>query len=189
MLNSIVALYDSGVAGAVASYESIATATGTGSSGTITFSSIPATYKSLQLRINAQDNTVNTYASQMRISFNNDATANYASHRLLGNGTAASAVGNASATYMTMINGAGGGGKTNCYASSIIDIHDYASTSNNKTIRNFNGFNANQGTADDQIGLGSGLWINTAAVNRIDLVISGASYTTGSTFALYGIKG
>jgi len=33
------------------SYESIASATGTGSSNTITLSSIPSTYKHLQLRI------------------------------------------------------------------------------------------------------------------------------------------
>ena len=39
------------------SYESIASATGTGSSGTITFSSIPSTYQSLQLRVSCINTT------------------------------------------------------------------------------------------------------------------------------------
>ena len=42
MLNNIAAIYGTGIA-AVGDYESIATASGTGSSNTITFSSIPGT--------------------------------------------------------------------------------------------------------------------------------------------------
>ena len=50
MLNSIVSVLDSGGAGGGGSYESIATVTLGSNATAITFSSIPSTYKSLQLR-------------------------------------------------------------------------------------------------------------------------------------------
>jgi len=43
-----------GAAAAAASYESIASVTPSGSSSSVTFSSIPSTYTSLQLRVNAR---------------------------------------------------------------------------------------------------------------------------------------
>jgi len=57
------------------SYESIASASGTGSSGTITFSSIPSTYTHLQIRGIGR----NSYPStQVNVRFNSDTGSNYA---------------------------------------------------------------------------------------------------------------
>ena len=66
----------------------------------------------------------------------------------------------------------------------ILDVHDYASTSKNKTIRSLNG-NDQNGAGD--IYLTSGLWLSTAAVTSLTLFTS-ANYLN-TTFSLYGIKG
>jgi hypothetical protein len=165
------------------SYESIASASGTGSSGTITFSSIPSTYKHLQIRCFTSQSATNANNSAL-ISFNSDTTnTNYYWHRLLGNGTAASA----SASQIRRIIEVGG---SNTYpAASIIDILDYSNTNKNKTVRVLNGLNDNGTNGWDAMVLTSLLWNNTSAINSISIIAdTSALWNTASTFALYGIK-
>jgi len=168
------------------SYESIASATGTGSSGTITFSSIPATYSHLQIRCTARSSSVLS-TEYIIIRLNNDTTANYIYHGVEGNGTAASAFVSTGETagFGTEVTGAGA--TSNVMGTAIIDISDYASTNKNKTIRHFGGDDTNGGGL---IGIRSNLWLNTSAINRIDIIsYRAANWTTTSTFALYGIRG
>jgi len=89
-------------AGGGASYESIASATGTGSSGTITFSSIPSTYVALQIRYNARD-TAAASPGLALIRCNGITSASYASHALIGNGASATATGLASTTSINRV--------------------------------------------------------------------------------------
>ena len=159
------------------SFESIATATGTGSSGTITFSSIPSTYVALQIRLLARSSSDPFIA----IRLNGDTAGNYTYHGLVGDGAAVTAP---SATAQTSSRSVVITASTYSGAG-IIDIHNYASTTQNKTIRSLSGQDSNgSGSAR----LYSGLWLSTAAVTSISLINSG-NFTTDSTFALYGIKG
>ncbi len=87
-----------GAAASTSSYESIASATGTGSSGVITFSSIPATYKHLQIRGIAKDTYAGTFELPTRVRFNSDTGNNYTQHNLQGNGASATAQGEATGT-------------------------------------------------------------------------------------------
>jgi hypothetical protein len=180
-MSLILGILDSGgVAASTSSYESIASATGTGSSGTILFSSIPSTYKHLQIRSLANDNSGN----QLSMQFNSDTGSNYSYHRLQGAGVSAAATGAASQTEIPFIGYAAG--TTSIYGVGIIDIHDYASTSKYKTSRSFIGYDINGGGL---VLLGSGLWMSTSAISSISITSSGGNFTTASTFALYGIKG
>jgi hypothetical protein len=181
----------SSVQKASTAFESIATATGTGSSATITFNSIPGTYQHLQIRGIARDATGTNTANTFYIRFNSDSGANYTQHLLRGNGTAADAIGS---TSLTGIQGSsqmvGNSVAADILAANIIDILDYASTTKNKTVRTFNGANWNATSTNQRVVLGSGVWLNTSAITRIDLVVTdGKSFSTDSTFALYGIKG
>ena len=170
------------------SFESIATAVGTGSSGTITFSSIPSTYKHLQVRFIARDTGAGTTTNIVSINLNADGTsANYARHALVGNGTAASAEASTASTQLGPWC-ANGGTSANIMGVGIIDLIDYASTTKNKTIRAFGGANANTTSTSFEVNLTSLLWKNTNAVTSLSLVC-GNNFTTSSTFALYGIKG
>jgi hypothetical protein len=183
--NAIAGFLGTGVAVSASSFESIATATGTGSSGTITFSSIPSTYSHLQLRILGRaDNAAATNVA--RLTINNDTGANYAEHVLTGEGTTATATGTASTSNIPRIYTVAASTAANIMSTGIIDIIDYASTSKYKTVRIVTGDDRN-GTG--RIALSSGLWQNTAAVNRVDVLTNGGNWTTATTIALYGIKG
>jgi hypothetical protein len=172
------------------SFESIATATGTGSSGTITFSSIPATYQHLQLRILARGSAASAGAD-LWFRLNSDTATNYAQHTLMGDGSAASAAGIANSTSM-YANVAGSSipaasATASAMGTIIVDIHDYVSTTKNKTLRTFGGFDVN-GTGG-RIYLSSGLWRSTTAVNAITVNLDSGNFTTSSVVSLYGIKG
>ena len=161
------------------SFESIATATGTGSSGTITFSSIPGTYVSLQLRING---VLVTAGNTINIQLNGDTGANYTRHRLWGDGSTVTSDG---ATALGQAGLTPTAGDTTYPYAIITDIHDYASTSKNKTIRTFSGIDKNgSGSAN----LVSNLWLSTSAVTSLT-VLSASSFATSTTVSLYGIKG
>jgi hypothetical protein len=182
LLNSIAALLSGGAGGGVAgSYESIATFTGDGSAATYTFSSIPSTYTSLQLRCFTNDGSGNF----LNLRFNGDTGANYVWHRLQGNGTSASATATTASTQARIgYNTAG----SNVFNASIADIHNYAITTQNKTVRCFNGYDSGGGADLQAVQLWSSLWQNTAAITSLT-VFSAANFATGSKLALYGIKG
>jgi hypothetical protein len=186
MLNSIVGLLDAGVPVSTTSYESIATVSvGAGGQSTITFSSIPSTYKHLQLRIFARTSRTPSVTDSLDITINSDTGANYAWHTVAGGGTsavAASAVSQSRAYISTAGSGTGGN-----YGAMIVDILDYANTNKYKTLRTLSGTDANGSGA---VYFESDLWMSTSAINRLDLVSQSASTILQySSFALYGIKG
>ena len=174
----------------VGAYDSIATATiVNGTTQTITFSSIPATYTHLQLRYIVRTDRTDDYADAIGIRFNSDTGSNYYRHRFETEG-AGGAVGGTStgtdAQYHVM--GATALCTSNVFASGVVDILDYANTSKNKTTKSLSGvFNAN---AQNWMGFEGSMWNSTAAVNTIALKVNyGTYYSIGSTIALYGIKG
>jgi hypothetical protein len=172
------------------SFESIATQTVSGSSvSSITFGSIPSTYKHLQIRGIVACTVAGTDINGLTISCNGDTTnTNYYRHNLYGTGSAAAAFG--SNTYAGLVtNGnAPKTSNTNMYGAVICDILDYQNTNKYKTMRALSGADIN--SADGQVGLASGLWMNTAAITSVTLNITYAgNISVGSTFALYGIKG
>jgi len=189
--NFTLGSFAQGVSAGGGAFESIASATGTGSSGTINFTSIPNTYQHLQIRVIVRDDTASVADAALNLRLGTptiDTGTNYARHYLDGNGTSVSAAGTASTSTIGLVRTVAGGGSTaNIHGVGIIDIHDYASTTKNKTVRAFTGVDFNN--ANGALALHSGLWINTGAIQSIRLYISSGNFTTSSTFALYGIKG
>lgn len=175
------------------SFESIATVTAAGGESTLSFTSIPQTYKHLQIRIIAKDtNTTQTNGAYgLLITFNNDTGTNYTYHQLNGNGSAASATGSASQNSLQVSYAVTSSGATiaSIYGASIVDILDYTSTSKYKTVRSLNGTDGNIADTSWRINLGSGLWMSTSAITRIDFAKWNTGFAAGTTFALYGIRG
>lgn len=189
MIGALVAGITGSGGASLSSYESIATATGTGSNSSVTFSSIPSTYKHLQIRILARNTNAGTSFSTGKISLNgNTTTADYAFHELYGDGATAAAYGVTS--YLPQFFVAQNGNTSGIMSTAIVDILDYGSTTKNKTIRIFQGFDKN-GTGG-YIEIASGLWIQTTAISSISLYAAGTStstyFTTDTIIALYGIK-
>jgi len=164
--------------GPFGSYDSLATTTvGSGGASSITFSSIPATYKHLQIRGISKMSSGASLVAQL----NSDTGNNYARHYLNGSGSAVAAGANAS--FSNFFVGTTGNA-TSTFGASVIDILDYANTNKYKTSRSFSGADAN---GSGFVQFFSGLWMNTAAVTTI--TISGDSnFQEYSSFSLYGVK-
>jgi hypothetical protein len=147
------------------SYQSIQTVTvGSGGSSSITFSSIPSTYKHLQIRAIGKPSTAG--GQNCLFNFNGDTGSNYNAHQLYGNGSSAAATALGTGTYGWVT---------------------YWDTNKYKTTRSLGGHDLN---GSGYILFRSGLWMSTSAINQVVLTSAGStSFAEYSSFALYGIKG
>jgi hypothetical protein len=189
LLNVISGLLSGGAAPAAAtSYESIATTTLGANQLTISFTSIPSTYKHLQIRLLARTDRAGNPASNVLLNFNSDTSANYSYHDLDGDGASAYSSGSASTSNIATQRISGNTAGANVFGAIVIDILDYQNTNKYKTVRYLGGYDNNGG---GEIYLGSGNWRSTSAITQIDLTsINGtANFKQYSSFALYGIKG
>ena len=194
MLNSIVGLLDAGVTVSPSSYESIQTVSvGSGGTSTISFTSIPSTYKHLQIRAFVQETRATYGISEFNMQFNGDTTASYSYHYLWGDGGSASAGAGSSAAAIIVGNGTWGSDTGGTFGAGILDILDYADTNKYKTTRVLCGvdLNGTVGGAGGRVGLFSGSWQKTTAISSIVLTPQSpaTNFRQYSSFALYGIKG
>ena len=153
-------------------YESIATITvGATPVGSIQFTSIPATYKHLQLRWYAVG------SADQSIEINSALQPNK-THRLNGDGaTVLSNIGNPLfLNYYTNLSA------TNPSVG-ILDFLDYTDTNKNRVLRQITAGDRN---GSGEINLASHLFLTTAAISSIKIAATINQY---SSFALYGIKG
>ena len=170
-------------------FESIATATASGSSATLTFSSIPSTYKHLQIRGIAKSGA-GTGQRNLTMTFNASDSTNHAYHRLFGDSYNVGASGIASTNYILLNRASIQATPASIFAASIIDIIDYASTTKNKTIRYIAGSETNAAPVADVISIGSGVLLSTTEINSISISDAGfENFAVGTVFSLYGIKG
>lgn len=171
------------------SYESIATVTvGAGGSSSIDFTSIPSTYKHLQIRAISRTNRGDTN-DFMTVRFNSDTGTNYAYHSLYGNGASAGAAdtGTSTGTPWSGVT-AGGNATASIFGAVIWDVLDYQNTNKYKTLRLLSGTDQNGTTG--RIYFQSNLWQSTSAISTVTIIPTyGTLFSQYSHFALYGIKG
>lgn len=167
------------------SYELITSTVLTSTASSVTFSSLgtsAAAYKHLQLRMVVRS----TSSGNVSLRFNSDTGANYAFHRLTGDSSfTVASYGLSSRTFINMPEATT---TTNIFAPIVTDILDFSNSNKNKTIRALGG---NMDTGTQRINFYSGAWFSTAAITSLTLsdFTSGSSFTAGSRFSLYGIKG
>jgi hypothetical protein len=159
-------------------YESIATVTLTSGSGVV-FSSIPSTYKHLQIR------GISPIATWIHLVVNGDTSiTSYSYHEIRGNGGGnPTAAGNGSGDALLAL----GAGTTNP-TSFVTDVSDYTSTNKYKTFRTLYGSDQN---GSGNVGLTSNAYYgNTNAITSLGFYeYRGANLPVGTTIALYGIRG
>lgn len=175
----------------VGAFESIASATATGGQTVISFTSIPGTYKSLQIRGLYRDTVSATGVQSIILQFNSDTGTNYVWHRIEAGGTSVTASAATTQNYALLSDvGVGNSAAASTFGSSITNVIDYASTSKNKTIQGFGGTELNSSTGSvGYVSFYSGLWLSTSAITSIQLKPGNTAFVAGTTFALYGIKG
>lgn len=169
-------------------FQSIATTSvGSGGQATVTFSSIPSTYKHLQIRAIGRTDRASQTVDSFRIQFNSiTTTTQYRSHFLLGNGSTTASADEGNTAGIVAYRTTASSSTSGMFGASIVDILDYADTNKHKTSRCLGGTDQN---GSGEVYLGSGVWMNTAAISRIDIVPnSGTNFVQYTQFALYGIK-
>jgi hypothetical protein len=171
-------------------YESIASFVADGSTTVYTFSSIPQTYKHLQLRLNTRGTSSNVYNSWFTMYVNGVSSGtSYSNADLYGTGSTVPNLPNTinQAAVAPFFNN-GPDSDTNAYTPSIIDWYNYSNTNINKTWRVANG--ATTGAATTRLGsiFSGGGFYNTSAITSVTISFNFGA-TSGSILSLYGIKG
>lgn len=174
------------------SFESIQTITvGSTPQAAIEFTSIPSTYKHLQIRYIARDNRASTGADDLYMTFNSGASATYSWRRLVSEGSTPSSTGSGNESYISISAAAvsRGNNASGIFGAGIIDILDYANTNKFKTSKEFYGLDTNGGSGG--VAFSSGMWYgSTNAINSVKFIAeASSSFVQHTRFALYGIKG
>jgi hypothetical protein len=157
---------------------------GSAGSASVSFTSIPATYKHLQLRLIARGGSGSSNDSYMNLTFNSVGSSVYAAHQLFGDGSSASSNAFASQSVIYLNRIAGGSTNSSSFGTVTMDILDYASTTKNKTIRALGGWDNN---GSGRVSLTSGLYAQTTAITSLTLTPEAGNFPQFSQFALYGI--
>lgn len=151
------------------------------SAASVTFSSIPATFTDLLLRISARNTST---GGDCVITFNGSASS-YTNKILTGNGTAASSTAGSITGLDSELVPSSYTAST--FSNSDVYIPNYLSTSNSKSVSIDTVSENNAATAyADFI---AGLWAATpAAITSITCTPNANNFAQYSTFYLYGIK-
>jgi hypothetical protein len=168
------------------SYDSIATTTLGSSASSITFSSIPSTYKHLQVRYSG----LSASMGSLFIQINGDTGTNYRTHYLTGSGSSAVA-GDLAGRNGMVLGGVGAAQFSTTYPYvGIIDYLDYTDTNKYHVVRSLHGTDTNNTGYNGAVGVASGLHLSTTAISSLTFFLDGAvNLTANTSFALYGIKG
>ena len=156
-------------------YTPLATVTLGSSASSVTFSSIPATYRDLII----VSNTDNTVQADYHLRLNGDTGSNY--NRVVAQGDG-SATFSSTQTNTTFIRMSGSGDlMTNFSNNAIIQIMDYSATDKHTTVL------VRNGTATRGVEMVAGRYASTLAITSVLLFPSTGSFDIGSTFNLFGV--
>jgi hypothetical protein len=156
-------------------YTPLATVTLGSSASSVTFSSIPATYRDLVIVLSGRSNGGGAFNTGMR--FNNDTGSNYSNVFMLGDGSSASS-GSSTTTRQDI------SFYSSVQGDVIGHIMDYSATDKHKTsLVRYN----NQAAVTVARTF---RWANTSAITSINFYngsANGETFASGSTFSLYGV--
>lgn len=167
-------------------YEAIATVTvGSGGASSMDFTSIPATYTDLVVKLSSRDNRSSATGTDVYIGFNG-VTTNLSMRRLYGD---ASAVYSDSGSTGNIGIESASTATASTFGNIEVYIPNYAGTNNKSYSADGVSENNASGAGAAFAQLTAGLWSNTAAITSIKLTpVSGNSFVQYSTATLYGIK-
>lgn len=156
--------------------------------GTVTFSSIEAIYRDLYLVIRGRGTTAATTVS-VAIRLNSDSGANYDRQRVSGANATASASSTVAATDLFALTTSLPAASATADVAGAIDvtIFDYRGTTFQKAAKAVNNVKFGTTTADLSTSVISGYWRSTAAVTRVDVILSAGNFVSGSVVSLYGV--
>ena len=156
--------------------------------GSVTFSSIPATYTDLLVSYSARSIRSGQRADNINIRFNGSSATNYSYRYLEGNSAAANSFNGSAQAQLIVGYSTAATATSNTFASGDIYIPNYAG-STAKSVSSTSVTEHNGGTSGDAFILAfAGLWSLTDAITSVEIISQVASFATGSSFFLYAIS-
>jgi hypothetical protein len=170
--------------GAVGSEVLISEQTPSGT-GTVSFTSIPATYRDLVVRVRGAGTTASTTVN-INATLNNDAAAHYHGEILSVSNGATNSISAINDTHVSLGNVPGSTATAGSSAYIEMTIGDYRGTTFNKEVFVHEGWRSAATGTGVQVGIIAYNWADTSAVNRVDVIMASGSFATGTVVSLYG---
>lgn len=157
-----------------------------GTQASVTFSSIPQTFRSLRIETTTRgDFASGSIAWGLR--FNSDASALYNFQQVIINGTSVTASQAQSETRGYLGEISANTATANCASEHVITIHNYTGTSFFKQAVSLMNMVTSVGASGLHVREIGTLWRSTAAITSITLLPDSGNFVSGSTFTLYGM--
>jgi hypothetical protein len=164
-------------------YDNIATTTvgSSGTTSTVTFNSIPASWTDLRLVVAVSATGSN--GASLKLTFNNVTTTTYSMATMWGDGS--SGQNSRFETSLPFIYPNYTTGTSSAYPSLYtFDILSYR----NSIVKPVLFSSCDNRLSSGAIGIGAARWSGTSAITRIDVVTNNTTFNAGSTITLFGIK-
>jgi hypothetical protein len=152
-------------------YTPLATVTLGASASSVTFSSIPATYRDIVVIFGGS----NSSANNLQLRFNADSGSNYSFVYAEGNGSVTES--GAFTSQTTSFIGNIGTGQN----AVVAQVMDYSATDKHKTTI------SRSNRPDANVQMSASRWANTAAITSIEVRVAGGTIDTASVLSIYGI--
>jgi hypothetical protein len=147
-------------------------------------------YKHLQIRAVTRDTRAISGANNVIMHFNGETSgSNYFQLQYLKGADGATASGTEGVTsYIIPYTQPSANDTTNAFASAVIDLLDPFNSNKYTTSRSLRGVNLDAAYST-QVGLSSGIWMNTAALTEVSFAPIVGSFAPYSRISIYGVKG
>jgi hypothetical protein len=163
-------------------YTPIATTTASGSTSTVSFTSISGSYTDLVLVASVRSTAANT-VDILNVRLNNDSSTLYSYTRLTGDGSSAASARETGLTAWRIgYNIPAANAASGTYGLDIFQLQNYSNTTTYKTALWRNS------AAGIEAAASACLYRSTSAITQIELGFGVGNLAAGSTFTLYGIK-
>ena len=159
-------------------YDFISKITTSGSTGTVSFTSIPQTYTDLVLVYSPQSASSNSYSYY---TINGDTSSTYYRMCMAGTGSTITPFWGADSGLLYPYYGTYN--DTNSQTLFTSHFMNYASTTSGKVILSRSGNTGASNIAD----FSSGYYASNTAITRIDIIQGGQNFAANVVFSLYGI--
>ena len=160
-----------------------------GSQASVTFSSIPATYRDLEIRVRGRGNVAATNAI-VRVQLNGDTGANYDYAKIDANGGAGGGGSGGQAVAQTSADVGYLSGSTaaaNVSSAVTLTLYDYTGTTFQKTGASHGTLNTANSIGNQYVTNGFMAWRSTSAVTSVTILLDSSTFVNGSVVSLYGV--
>ncbi len=157
------------------------------SQASVSFTSIPATYRDLIVKVRGRGDTA-AVAVNVLVRLNNDSGSNYHNEYVIATGTISPVTATQVVSQTSMFMGALPAATATASYSGMTQIlvGDYRGTTFFKTLVATAGASLGTGGATQAVDLIMGQWISATAVTRLDVLLSAGNFVDNTVVSLYG---